>query len=54
MVAIFGATDPAVWGPRGERVRIAKHTCGLRLVHPAGHDPYRLLRAKLGWSEPPR
>jgi NAD+ kinase len=39
---------------RGERVRVAKHACGIRLIHPAGHDHYRLLRAKLGWSEPPR
>ena len=39
---------------RGERVRIARHACGIRLIHPAGHDHYRLLRAKLGWSEPPR
>jgi NAD+ kinase len=39
---------------RGERLRIAKHACGIRLIHPAGHDYYRLLRAKLGWSEPPR
>lgn len=38
----------------GERVRIAKHACGLQLIHPVGHDHYRLLRAKLGWSEPPR
>jgi NAD+ kinase len=39
---------------QGERLRIAKHACGLRLIHPTGHDHYRLLRAKLGWSEPPR
>jgi NAD+ kinase len=64
-IVVSGHTDPAnvqvscdgqetVGLHRGERVRIAKHTCGLRLVHPAGHDHYRLLRAKLGWSEPPR
>jgi NAD+ kinase len=64
-IVVSGHTDPAnvqvscdgqetVGLQRGERVRIAKHTCGLRLVHPAGHDHYRLLRAKLGWSEPPR
>ena len=64
-VVVSGHTDPAfvqiscdgqetVGLRRGERVRIAKHACGLRLIHPAGHDHYRLLRAKLGWSEPPR
>ena len=64
-VVVSGHTDPAfvqiscdgqetVGLHRGERVRIAKHACGLRLIHPAGHDHYRLLRAKLGWSEPPR
>ena len=64
-VVVSGHTDPAfvqiscdgqetVGLRRGERVRIAKHACGLRLIHPAGHDHYGLLRAKLGWSEPPR
>jgi NAD+ kinase len=64
-IVVSGHTDPAnvqvscdgqetVGLLRGERVRIAKHACGLRLIHPAGHDHYRLLRAKLGWSEPPR
>lgn len=64
-IVVSGHTDPAhvqvscdgqetVALRRGERIRIAKHACGLRLIHPAGHDHYRLLRAKLGWSEPPR
>lgn len=64
-IVVSGHTDPAhvriscdgqesVGLQSGERVRIAKHKCSLRLIHPAGHDHYRLLRAKLGWSEPPR
>ena len=64
-IVVSGHTDPAnvqvscdgqetVGLLRGELVRVAKHACGLRLIHPAGHDHYRLLRAKLGWSEPPR
>ena len=64
-IVVSGHTDPAhlqiscdgqetVALRRGERVRIAKHACGVRLIHPAGHDHFRLLRAKLGWSEPPR
>jgi NAD+ kinase len=64
-IVVSGQTDPAhvqiscdgqetVGLLSGERVRIAKHDCGLSLIHPAGHDHYRLLRAKLGWNEPPR
>jgi NAD+ kinase len=64
-IVVSGHTDPALVqiscdgqetvGLRsGERVRIARHACGVRLIHPAGHDHYRLLRAKLGWSEAPR
>ena len=28
VVAIFGPTDPAVWGPRGEKVRVLRHESG--------------------------
>jgi NAD+ kinase len=38
----------------GERIRIRKHSCGVRLIHPRGHDHFELLRAKLGWSETPK
>jgi NAD+ kinase len=37
-----------------EPVRIRKHARAIRLIHPAGHDHFELLRAKLGWSESPR
>ena len=39
---------------RDEPVRIRKHSRAIRLIHPTGHDHFRLLRAKLGWSESPR
>ena len=28
VVAVFGPTDPAVWGPRGEEVRVLRHGSG--------------------------
>lgn len=37
-----------------ERIRVRKHACGVRLIHPRGHDHFELLRAKLGWSETPK
>jgi NAD+ kinase len=38
----------------GARIGIRKHACGVRLIHPRGHDHFELLRAKLGWSETPK
>jgi NAD+ kinase len=38
----------------GDRVRICKKDRSIRLIHPAGHDHYELLRAKLRWAENPR
>lgn len=34
-----------------ERLHIEKHSTALRLLHPAGHDHYEILRAKLAWGE---
>ncbi len=34
----------------GDRIRIRKHRPDLRLIHPAGHDYYATLRAKLHWG----
>jgi NAD+ kinase len=38
----------------GQQLRIGKHPQPLRLLHPAGHDHYQILRAKLGWGEQPK
>lgn len=37
----------------GDRVRVAKHQRPVRLLHPAGHDHYATLRAKLNWGTDP-
>ncbi|MES9846566.1 MAG: NAD(+) kinase [Candidatus Sedimenticola sp. PURPLELP] len=37
----------------GESIRIRKHTHPARLIHPKGHDHFKILRAKLGWGEHP-
>jgi NAD+ kinase len=38
---------------RGERVRIERTPHAARLLHPKGHDHYKILRAKLGWGGHP-
>ncbi len=38
----------------GDRIRITRKDKPIRLLHPAGHDHYELLRAKLRWAENPR
>jgi NAD+ kinase len=43
-----GQTSFAV--PRGHRVVLRKSACPVRLIHPAGHDHFHTLRAKLGWG----
>ena len=35
----------------GDRISIAKHRPDLRLIHPAGHEYYATLRAKLHWGK---
>jgi NAD+ kinase len=37
----------------GDRVQIAKHARTIRLLHPAAHDHYATLRAKLNWGTDP-
>ncbi|MFP4606040.1 MAG: NAD(+) kinase [Thiohalospira sp.] len=37
----------------GDRVIIRKHPSPLHLLHPADHDHYEILRAKLHWGGPP-
>ena len=34
----------------GDRIRIRRKTSSVRLIHPAGHDHYATLRAKLHWA----
>ncbi len=38
---------------RGERIRIRKDRHPIRLIHPTQHDHFGILRAKLGWGDPP-
>ena len=37
----------------GDRVRITKHDQAVRLIHPADHDHFAILRAKLQWGQGP-
>ena len=37
----------------GDRIRIARHAESVRLIHPAGHDHFATLRAKLHWGRSP-
>lgn len=37
----------------GDHVQVRKHLHTLRLLHPAGHDYFAVLRRKLRWSEQP-
>ncbi|MBI2800557.1 MAG: NAD(+) kinase [Gammaproteobacteria bacterium] len=37
----------------GDRIRITKHDQGVRLIHPADHDHFAILRAKLQWGQGP-
>ena len=38
----------------GESLRVRRHATRVRLLHPVGHDHFNVLRAKLGWGEPPK
>lgn len=40
------------WLP-GDRIRICRHPSPIRLLHPAGHDHFATLRAKLQWGRSP-
>lgn len=37
----------------GDEVRVARRERSVRLLHPAGHDHYATLRAKLNWGRDP-
>lgn len=37
----------------GDRIRITRHDQVVRLIHPAGHDHFSTLRAKLQWGRDP-
>lgn len=37
----------------GDRVRVSRHDQSVRLIHPAGHDHFAILRAKLQWGQGP-
>jgi len=40
------------WLP-GDRIRIVTHPSSVRLLHPAGHDHFATLRAKMQWGRSP-
>lgn len=50
-IALDGQVAMDVEG--GDRIRIVVAGHRLRIVHPAGHDHFRLLRNKLRWGEQP-
>jgi NAD+ kinase len=37
----------------GDRIRISRHDQVVRLIHPADHDHFAILRAKLQWGQGP-
>ncbi len=37
----------------GDRIEIRRKQRGLRLLHPAGHDHFQVMRRKLRWAETP-
>ena len=39
---------------QGDRIRIKKKPLPIRILHPPGHDHYKILRAKLNWGAPPQ
>jgi len=63
-ISVSGKTDPAhvrvtcdgqesLTVAPGEDIHIRCHDRPLHLLHPSGHDHFQILRAKLGWGEPP-
>lgn len=63
-IRISGRTDPdhvrvtcdgqaSLQAPAGVDIVVRRHNTALRLLHPAGHDHYQILRTKLGWGESP-
>lgn len=65
LISVCGRTDPehvrvtcdgqvSLQVSEGEKMRVSKHPAPLRLLHPAGHSHFEILRAKLAWSEQPK
>lgn len=50
-VTCDGSPLPAV--ESGDRIRITRHDEIVQLIHPAGHDHFATLRAKLQWAQGP-
>lgn len=42
--------QPSVLLEVGDKIKIRKQSESVRLIHPAGHDHYSILRAKLHWG----
>jgi NAD+ kinase len=64
-ISVCGQTDPedvritcdgsaSLTIHEGQRLTVVRHATAIRLLHPAGHDHFDVLRAKLGWGELPR
>jgi NAD+ kinase len=51
-VTCDGQTDLQL--PRESSIRVARHPDRACLLHPKGHDHYKILRAKLGWGGHPQ
>ena len=65
LISVSGKTDPqhvrvtcdgqtSLEIAEGDKLRVHKHPVPLRLLHPAGHDHYNILRVKLGWGGQPK
>lgn len=64
-ISVCGSTDPAdvritsdgataLRIAAGQKLTVRRHATRVRLLHPVGHDHFDVLRAKLGWGEPPK
>jgi NAD+ kinase len=50
-ISCDGQTDRDILA--GDKLFVQKASHPVRLLHPKGHDHYEILRAKLGWGDPP-
>ncbi len=64
-ISVCGQTDPAdvritcdgavsLTIATDQRLSVQRHHTPIKLLHPAGHDHFDVLRAKLGWGELPK
>ena len=64
-ISVCGQTDPrdvritcdgaiSLTIDEGDTLHVTRHPTRARLLHPVGHDHFDVLRAKLGWGEPPK